>query len=156
MKPPSSAPAIPSSMVTTKPPGSRPGVSSFAIIPTTSPKTIQDRIPMADLPTPGGDPCKQQDLNRRSLEEASADDAFVLEQPLLAIEAAAIPREPAVRADHPVARDDHGDRIGTVGRADGPDRGGIADALRQLRIRDCGAGGRPAGRPPDALLSRPS
>src|SRR5260370_4382867 len=99
MKPPSSAPAIPSSMVTTKPPASRPGVSSFAIIPTTSPKTIQDRIPMADLPTPGPIPCKQQDLNRRTSEQASADAAFVLEQPLLAIKAAAIPRKPADRPD---------------------------------------------------------
>src|SRR6476469_1517804 len=33
-----------------KPPGSRPGVTSCAIMPTTSPKTIHDRIPMVVPP----------------------------------------------------------------------------------------------------------
>src|SRR2546426_9735047 len=41
MKPPTMAPAIPSRIVTTKPPGSFPGITSFAIAPTTSPKMIQ-------------------------------------------------------------------------------------------------------------------
>src|SRR6476620_5270265 len=38
------APAIPSRMVITKPPGSRPGIKSFAMIPTINPKTIQPII----------------------------------------------------------------------------------------------------------------
>src|SRR5262245_9567741 len=44
MKPPSTAPAIPSSIVTMIPPGSRPGITSFASAPTTKPKRIQPRI----------------------------------------------------------------------------------------------------------------
>ena len=41
MKPPITAPAMPSSIVTMNPPGSRPGISSLAIAPTIKPKTIQ-------------------------------------------------------------------------------------------------------------------
>jgi len=43
--PPTKAPAIPSSMVTMQPPGSRPGMSSFAMTPATRPKITQDNIP---------------------------------------------------------------------------------------------------------------
>src|SRR5919108_4779295 len=50
-KPPRRAPAIPSNMVTIKPPGSRPGINSFAIAPTIKPNRIQPRIPiMAEPP----------------------------------------------------------------------------------------------------------
>src|SRR5262245_53448619 len=45
-KPPSTAPAIPSSIVTMIPPGSRPGITSFAMAPTTRPNRIQPRMPI--------------------------------------------------------------------------------------------------------------
>src|SRR2546423_11272518 len=40
-KPPRTAPAMPKSIVTMKPPGSRPGITSFANAPTIKPKKIQ-------------------------------------------------------------------------------------------------------------------
>src|SRR5438477_8551209 len=127
MKPPSRAPAIPKSIVTISPPGSRPGVNTFAIIPTTSPKAIHARIPM---PSPSS-------IGRASAsEETWTVYAFVLEQPPLPIESAAIACQLPVRADHPVARDDHGDRIGAVGCADSANGGWVADAFRELPIRD--------------------
>src|SRR5947207_1432022 len=43
--PPMRAPAMPSRIVTMNPPGSRPGMSSFAMTPTISPKTIQPSTP---------------------------------------------------------------------------------------------------------------
>src|SRR6185503_3237429 len=42
---PSTAPAMPSSIVMMNPPGSRPGINSFAMMPTTSPKRIQPSTP---------------------------------------------------------------------------------------------------------------
>src|SRR5690349_23198678 len=45
IQPPRSAPTIPRMIVTKIPPGSLPGIMSFAIAPTTSPKIIQPRKP---------------------------------------------------------------------------------------------------------------
>jgi hypothetical protein len=39
-------------MVMTKPPGSRPGINSFAITPTTNPNKIHKSIDMLDLLSP--------------------------------------------------------------------------------------------------------
>src|SRR5262245_6856022 len=52
--PPSNAPAIPRSAVMTKPPGSFPGISSVAMMPTIRPKRTHPRIPnmMTSLITP--------------------------------------------------------------------------------------------------------
>jgi hypothetical protein len=50
INPPTNAPAIPSKMVTIIPPGSLPGMMSFANKPTIKPITIQDKIPIATLP----------------------------------------------------------------------------------------------------------
>src|SRR5687768_14684890 len=50
MNPPIRAPAMPNRMVTMKPPGSRPGINSFAITPTTRPNRIHDRIAISVLP----------------------------------------------------------------------------------------------------------
>src|SRR5262245_14248234 len=50
MKPPSTAPAIPSSAVMMKPPGSFPGINSFAMMPTTRPNTIQPSTPNIRTP----------------------------------------------------------------------------------------------------------
>src|SRR5215213_5625402 len=44
MKPPTTEPAMPSRIVTMAPPGSRPGMMAFAIIPAIKPKTIQPII----------------------------------------------------------------------------------------------------------------
>src|SRR5919112_5028822 len=50
MNPPTSAPAIPSSMVMMNPPGSFPGISNLAITPITRPNTIHDRTAIVTLP----------------------------------------------------------------------------------------------------------
>src|SRR5262252_10280373 len=44
MNPPTSAPAIPSNMVTNKPPGSLPGIRSLAMAPAINPKMAQPII----------------------------------------------------------------------------------------------------------------
>src|SRR5215510_10260760 len=49
-KPPRNAPTIPISIVTMIPPGSRPGISAFAIAPATSPSTIQARMVISTPP----------------------------------------------------------------------------------------------------------
>src|SRR4051812_25025305 len=102
MKPPNKAPAIPSSIVTMKPPGSRPGINSFAITPTTRPNRIHDRIPIrlllrhsrhckheTNIYSRGsncGPPGRDLDLE---------EHAFVLEQPAFAFEPAAVAHERA-------------------------------------------------------------
>ena len=48
--PPTNAPTIPSIVVTMNPPGSRPGMRSFPMIPTTKPKKIHPRMLMARSP----------------------------------------------------------------------------------------------------------
>src|SRR5262249_60878650 len=63
MKPPSKAPAIPSKTVTMRPPGSRPGVTNLAIIPTTRPKRIHDRIVIRPSCLLVLEYCKRKDLN---------------------------------------------------------------------------------------------
>src|SRR5262245_55525547 len=50
-QPASSAPQMPSRMVMMKPPGSRPGMRSFATTPTIRPKRIQPRIPTIPVPS---------------------------------------------------------------------------------------------------------
>ena len=64
--------------------------------------------------------------------------AFVLEQPLLARQAAAIAGEAAVRADHAMAGHDDADRVLAVGESGGADGLGLADAPRQLGVADRG------------------
>src|SRR5689334_4803125 len=49
---------------------------------------------------------------------------------------------------------DHRDRVGAVSRADGPYRRRVADALRELAIRDGGPAGDPPQGLPDGLLER--
>ena len=48
-KPPTIAPAMPMRIVTIHPPGSLPGMMSFAIAPAIRPRQIQDKIPMRNL-----------------------------------------------------------------------------------------------------------
>src|SRR5688572_25230578 len=81
-KPPMSAPAMPNRMVTMKPPGSRPGINSFAMTPTTRPKRIHERMPIGRPPlsfcatsiaTPVPTPRQSRQLSRIALPEQ--DDA---------------------------------------------------------------------------------
>jgi hypothetical protein len=51
MKPPIIAPTTPMTIVIIHPEGSFPGVSHFAITPAISPNTIQDRIPIFNIPS---------------------------------------------------------------------------------------------------------
>src|SRR5438128_3691904 len=60
--------------------------------------------------------------------------SLVLEEPALAIQAAAETRELAARADHAVAGDDDGDRVPAVGRADCAGGADVAQATRQLSV----------------------
>src|SRR5215210_4957911 len=50
MNPPTKAPTMPSSIVIMQPPGSRPGMSSLAMIPAMRPKKIQATIPTTPPP----------------------------------------------------------------------------------------------------------
>src|SRR5262245_63535246 len=132
MKPPSRAPAMPRRIVTMNPPGSLPGVTSFAMIPTISPKTIHDRIPMRS----SFDRIDSLQGRHQVLEERWAFDAFMGEQPPFPVEAAAVSRELSVGSDDAMAGDDDGDGVGAVGRADGSHRCRFANALRQLAVGD--------------------
>src|SRR5688572_18152374 len=58
------------------------------------------------------------------------------EQPLLALDAAAVSGQRPVRSDHAMTRDDHRNRIRAVGRTDRTNRGRLADATRELAVRD--------------------
>src|SRR5262245_31366845 len=76
MNPPSNAPATPSSTVTMNPPGSRPGVRSFATIPTSRPKTIQAMMPMRLLRLIYGIGSAQQapnELGDRAVDEVQTE-----------------------------------------------------------------------------------
>src|SRR3954467_3096493 len=152
MKPPRSAPAIPNSMVTMKPPGSRPGVTSFAIIPTTNPKTIHEIIPMPSILLAEVETARR--VRGWHLEEVACEHAFVSQQPLLTVEPAAVSGQAPVAADDAVAGDDDGHGVGPVGRPDRSHRRGFADPLRQFRIRDGGAARDAAQRRPHGLLER--
>ena len=58
----------------------------------------------------------------------------MLQQPLLAMQAAAVFGERAIRPDQAVAGHHDADRIGAVGGAYGADRGGLADAFGEVAI----------------------
>src|SRR6185503_6804695 len=78
--------------------------------------------------------------------------ALVGKQPLLALNAPCIAREIAASADHTVTRDDDGDWIRAVCRADRAAGAGPADARGQPTVRRCGpARNAPQGRPDFAL-----
>src|SRR3954449_3298553 len=104
MKPPMSEPAMPSRMVTMKPPGSLPGIRSLAMNPTTSPNTIHDRIAIAHPPFfLGCVLCNQTTIGAPSSPPSHQRQAapFVFEKPALALETATIADEAATRSDNP-------------------------------------------------------
>src|SRR6478752_6968755 len=65
---------------------------------------------------------------------ALGDAPLVLEQPLLALEPAAVARERAAFADHAVTGHDNADRILAVGESHRTRGLGVANAARQLAI----------------------
>ena len=75
-----------------------------------------------------------------------APAAFVVDQPRLAVEAAAVAGQRSGRSDHAVAGDDDRDRIGAVGGADGARGAGRAERLRDRAV---------AG-PPGPLFPQPA
>src|SRR5262245_47780315 len=128
----SSEPAMPSRIVMMKPPGSRPGVISFAITPTIKPETIADRIPMRSSLLVSIH-CKAV---TNFSEQRPRRDAFMGEQPPLPVEAAAVSRELSVGSDDAMTGDDDGDRVGAVGRADRADGRGLANPPGQFAVGD--------------------
>ena len=62
------------------------------------------------------------------------EPAFVVEEPLLAFEAAGVAGEGAVGADDAVAGDEDGDGIGGVGPGDGPQGRGAADGAGDVGV----------------------
>ena len=77
---------------------------------------------------------------------------LMVEQPLLAPEAAGIAGERAVRADHAMAGQDDGAAVEPVGVGDGAHGGGTADALRHFLVGARFAGRNAAQLVPDRLL----
>src|SRR5579872_542301 len=65
---------------------------------------------------------------------ACGHGAFVLEQPALALEAAAVAGERAGRADQPVTRNDDGDRVVAVGVPHRPRRARTAEVRSELAV----------------------
>src|SRR6476659_1211692 len=106
-KPPTNAPAMPSRIVTMKPPGSRPGVSSLAMTPITSPETIHDRIPMFCTLLSGADASERPRMNRP--DEATTSPCAGLEGPGLdavldgSLHSAALPHGALARETRRVA-----------------------------------------------------
>ena len=78
--------------------------------------------------------------------------ALVGEQPLFAMEAAAVAGERAVGADDAMAGHDDADRVRSVGKADGADGAGTADALGKLAVADGFGRGNFAQGSPDFAL----
>src|SRR3954466_16307455 len=74
MNPPTSAPAIPSRIVTMNPPGSRPGMRSLAITPTTNPNKIHAMTPMLLPPDCGGDANREPSNGRVGYQIARAGE----------------------------------------------------------------------------------
>ena len=65
-------------------------------------------------------------------------DTFMAEKPTLAVEAASVTRELAIRPDNTVAWYDDGDGIVGVGKADGTAGGGFAQSCRKPAIQLAG------------------
>jgi hypothetical protein len=78
--------------------------------------------------------------------------SFVVQQPALALNAAAVAGEGAVRTNDPVTRNDDCDRIRSVGESDGADCRGAADALGEFTVRSRRTAGNLAQSPPDFAL----
>jgi len=81
---------------------------------------------------------------------------FVLQQPGLALEAAAVASEGAVRADDTMAGDDDADGVLAVGEADAAYGGGVADSGGELGVSDGRAGGDLLEGGPDLALEEGS
>src|SRR5947209_822584 len=85
--------------------------------------------PTERTPTPAGP-------DHRPAGSGEEDVALQVEQPALAVDAAAVPGQLAVAADDAVAGNDDGDRVLAVGQPDGAAGFGVADPLGQLAVGD--------------------
>ena len=72
----------------------------------------------------------------REKSEETRGACFMIEKPALAFNATAVSGEGSVGADDAVAGDDDGDRIGSIGCADGANSVRMADVLSELSIRE--------------------
>jgi hypothetical protein len=68
-------------------------------------------------------------LTCQGMEQAWAS-AFMVQEPALALKPAAISRQRTVGSNHPMTRHNNPNRVGSIGQANGPDRGWPADSLR--------------------------
>jgi hypothetical protein len=78
--------------------------------------------------------------------------SFVVEEPALAVHAAAISGERAVGPDDAMAGNDYADGVGAIRGADGADRIRLADSPGEFAVRDGGAAGDVAESAPDGAL----
>src|SRR2546426_10442660 len=90
----------------------------------------------------------------RILASEHHDRPLVLEQPALAVQAAAEAGQLAARADHAVAGDDDRDGVLAVGRTDRARGADVAEATSQLAVAHRRAVGDGAQGAPDAPLKR--
>src|SRR4051794_7003007 len=91
---------------------------------------------------------------RRAGPSPRSSPGLAVEQRALALDAPAIAREIAVGADHAMARDRDGERVGGAGLGDRADGAGRADLARDLGVARGLAGRDLAQRLPDSLLER--
>src|SRR6185312_6532874 len=76
----------------------------------------------------------------------------MVEQPALALHAAAVTGERAVGSDHAMTGDNHANWIRSVGETDGPDREGTANFFSKLAVGERFAAGDRAEGFPDLAL----
>src|ERR1700694_1223310 len=71
---------------------------------------------------------------RRGQAERPGDGTFVFQQPLFAVQSASVAGEFAICPDDAVTGDYQGDRVLTVGEADGAGGGGASDSFGQVAV----------------------
>ena len=78
----------------------------------------------------------------------------MVQEPAFALDTAAVAGERAVGADDSMAGDDDANRIGAVGEANRPYRGGTAEACGEMSIGNSGTARNLAQGDPDLALER--
>src|SRR6516165_8470819 len=86
------------------------------------------------------------------IKESEQSFAFVVEEPALAVETAAVAGQRTIRANDAVAGDDDRDGVGAVGEAYSADGRRTTDVLRDFAVRSRGAAWDSAERAPYILL----
>src|SRR5207237_1983996 len=130
--------------------------SATAALPPPAPRTGPPPPPSRTPHPAPGSPTPHPGSRTPRSERQSRQHAFVREQPLLAVEAAAIAGERPITADDTMARHDNGDRICAVCGADGTHGARLADSARKIRVRQRGPCGDVPQRFPNPALKRRS